>query len=259
MRNEPNLQRIFRLVSGFLICFIAVLSVGCGTLVHHKVERGDSLYSIGFYYGQDYRDIAQWNNIPTPYVLKPGQWLRVAPPDKEWWEGRKQHNNNKPSRFTNKNKKITRAVDKNSKNTAKSRSAMPGDFTDRANPVSRWAWPSKGKLLNPKKKFSERNKGIDIAGRQGQPIHATAAGKIVYSGNGLIGYGKLIIIKHNKSYLSAYAHNEKMLVKEGDIVKQNQQIAKMGQTPDQHVLLHFEIRKNGKPVDPLRLLARQSH
>lgn len=234
-----------------------VFSQGCGTLVHHKVEKGDSLYSIGFYYGQDYRDIAKWNNIPAPYVLVPGQWLRVAPPDPEWWEGRKQQNNNKPSNLRINNK-IAITGNKKNQYPAKPRLVTPEDFTDKTSPVRQWIWPSKGTLLDPGKKFSERNKGIDIAGKQGQPIHATAAGKIVYSGSGLIGYGKLIIIKHNKTYLSAYAHNEEMLVNEGDIVKQGQQIAKMGVTPEKHVLLHFEIRKNGKPVDPLRLLAQRS-
>ena len=240
---------------------------GCGTLVHHKVEKGDTLYSIGFYYGQDYRDIAQWNEISTPYALNPGQWLRVVPPEKEWWEGRKLQNNNKPLRSdsrSDKNKKKTTRIGNNKKqHPIKSRLVQTEDFTDQASPVRKWFWPTKsvtgkpikGDVINPKKKFSERNKGIDIRGKQGQPVLATADGKIVYSGSGLIGYGKLIIIKHNKTYLSAYAYNQAMLVKEGDIVKQGQRIAKMGLTPDKRVLLHFEIRKNGKPVDPLRLLA----
>jgi len=258
MEIGPNFNKLFRSILKIILVIYIVIAQGCGTLVHHKVERGDSLYSIGFYYGQDYRDIAQWNDIPAPYALHPGQWLRVAPPEKEWWEGRKQHKNNKPIRSDKNNKKVARVGNKNNKYPVKSRAVQAEDFTDKASPVRQWAWPSKGELLNPRKKFSERNKGIDIRGKQGQPIRATADGKIVYSGNGLIGYGKLIIIKHNKNYLSAYAHNEAMLVKEGEIVKQGQHIAKMGLTPDKRVLLHFEIRKNGKPVDPLRLLALKS-
>lgn len=258
MEIRSHFNKLFRLALNHTLVFIIVIVQGCGTLVHHKVEKGDSLYSIGFYYGQDYRDIAQWNDIPAPYILRPGQWLRVAPPEKEWWEGRKQHNNNKPTRPDKNNKKLARAENNKNKYSVKSKAVQTEDFTDKASPVRKWYWPSNGDLLDPQKKFSERNKGIDIRGKRGQPIRATAAGKVVYSGNGLIGYGKLIIIKHNKTYLSAYAHNEAMLVKEGDFVKQGQHIAKMGLTPDKRVLLHFEIRKNGKPVDPLRHLALKS-
>ena len=114
-----------------------------------------------------------------------------------------------------------------------------------------WIWPAKGKVLG---EFSESTKGIDIAGKAGQPVAASAAGKVVYSGAGLRGYGKLIIIKHNNTYLSAYAHNDKILVKEGQAVTKGQKIAEMGNTDTTEVKLHFEIRKNGKPVDPLKYL-----
>ncbi len=114
-----------------------------------------------------------------------------------------------------------------------------------------WIWPTKGKVLEG---FTESTKGIDIAGKQGQSVTASAAGKVVYSGAGLRGYGKLIIIKHNNTYLSAYAHNNKLLVKEGQTVAKGQQIAEMGNTDASLVKLHFEIRKNGKPVDPLKYL-----
>jgi lipoprotein NlpD len=114
-----------------------------------------------------------------------------------------------------------------------------------------WIWPTKGKILDG---FSEGTKGIDISGTLGQAVNASAAGKVVYSGGGLRGYGKLIIIKHNSTYLSAYAHNNKLLVKEGQAVSQGQKIAEMGSTDSSLVKLHFEIRKNGKPVDPLKHL-----
>lgn len=114
-----------------------------------------------------------------------------------------------------------------------------------------WMWPTKGKVLEG---FTESTKGIDIAGKPGQPVTASAAGKVVYSGAGLRGYGKLIIIKHNNTYLSAYAHNNKLLVKEGQTVDRGQQIAEMGNTDTNLIKLHFEIRKNGKPVDPLKYL-----
>jgi lipoprotein NlpD len=114
-----------------------------------------------------------------------------------------------------------------------------------------WIWPAKGRLLEG---FSEATKGIDIAGKAGEPVTASAGGKVVYSGAGLRGYGKLIIIKHNNTYLSAYAHNDKLLVKEGQTVVKGQKIGEMGSTDTDLVKLHFEIRKNGKPVDPLKHL-----
>jgi lipoprotein NlpD len=118
-----------------------------------------------------------------------------------------------------------------------------------------WIWPAKGKVLEG---FSESTKGIDIAGKPGQSVTASAGGKVVYSGAGLRGYGKLIIIKHNNTYLSAYAHNSKLLVKEGQTVTKGQKIAEMGNTDASLVKLHFEIRKNGKPVDPLKHLPEVS-
>ena len=114
-----------------------------------------------------------------------------------------------------------------------------------------WIWPAKGRLLEG---FSEGTKGIDIAGKAGEPVTASAGGKVVYSGSGLRGYGKLIIIKHNNTYLSAYAHNNKVLVKEGQTVVKGEKIGEMGSTDTGLVKLHFEIRKNGKPVDPLKHL-----
>ncbi|MEO7321002.1 MAG: peptidoglycan DD-metalloendopeptidase family protein [Nitrosospira sp.] len=114
-----------------------------------------------------------------------------------------------------------------------------------------WMWPTKGKVLE---RFTESTKGIDISGKPGQPVTASAAGKVVYSGAGLRGCGKLIIIKHNNTYLSAYAHNNKLLVKEGQTVARGQQIAEMGNSDTNLIKLHFEVRKNGKPVDPLKYL-----
>ena len=117
-----------------------------------------------------------------------------------------------------------------------------------------WTWPAKGQLIEP---YSRRgNKGLDIAGDLGQPVYAARGGRVVYSGSGLIGYGKLIIIKHNKSHLSAYAYNDRLLVKEGDNVTGGQRIAHMGRNNAKQVALHFEIRRNGKPVDPLRYLPK---
>jgi len=228
----------------------------CGSLVHHRVEKGDTLYSIGFYYGHDYQDIAKWNNIPAPYVINKGQWLIVAPPEKNNSKGKekkyvasKNEVSNKKSSFNNNFKRPV---------IEKSTSSV-GNKVVSSNPVTTWQWPTKGTVRNSDKNLSARKKGINIVGTRGQPIYATAAGKVVYSGNGLIGFGNLIIIKHNKTYLSAYGHNERMLVNEGDVVHQGQKIAQMGKAQDNLAQLHFEIRRNGKPVDPLRLLVSRSH
>jgi murein DD-endopeptidase MepM/ murein hydrolase activator NlpD len=121
---------------------------------------------------------------------------------------------------------------------------------NKAGPLSTWRWPAKGKIVTH---FSASNKGINIAGQAGEPIYAAAAGKVVYSGNGLRGYGNLIILKHNNLYLSAYAHNSNVLVKEGDWVRRGQKIAEMGDTGSDKVMLHFEIRRAGKSVNPTSL------
>lgn len=118
----------------------------------------------------------------------------------------------------------------------------------------RWSWPTEGRIVQTFLENDRSRQGIEISGSLGQPIHATEAGKIVYSGSGLIGYGQLIIIKHDKNYLSAYGHNRKILVKEGDEVTRGQRIAEMGRPPDGQPLLHFEIRRKGAPVNPLSLL-----
>jgi lipoprotein NlpD len=125
-------------------------------------------------------------------------------------------------------------------------------------PPQRWVWPTDGPLLRPFFPDNAGKKGIDIGGGLGQSVRAASEGKVVYSGSGLIGYGKLIIIKHNKTYLSAYAHNRRLLVKEGDYVRIGQRIAELGNTATEKPMLHFEIRRNGEPVDPLRYLPARS-
>lgn len=119
-----------------------------------------------------------------------------------------------------------------------------------------WKWPAKGSIIRKYSSSAPRKKGIGIAGKSGQAISAAASGKVVYSGNGLIGYGNLIIIKHNESFLSAYAHNKKVYVKEGQLVKRGEKIATMGKNENNRPMLHFEIRKNGKPVNPVSYLPK---
>ncbi|VAW54387.1 Murein hydrolase activator NlpD [hydrothermal vent metagenome] len=204
-----------------------------------KASKGDSLYKLSKRYGISVQRLAQLNQLKKPYVIQSGQTIFLKP-------------------LPASNNRTAVAVNTKTTNRTKAKTKV------QTQPVSskafnwpktiKWRRPAKGKVV---KKFSRRRndaKGIDIAGKQGDTIVASAAGKVVYSGNGLISYGNLIIIKHNRTYLSAYAYNRKLLVKEGDVVKSGQKIAEMGRKDKLSTRLHFEIRKNGKPVDPLKYL-----
>jgi len=185
------------------------------------VEKDETLYSIARKYRMSAKQLAQYNNITKPYLIKPGQKLKLSA----------------GNRIATVNKQKYAPPQRNDKSAAID-----------------WSWPIKGKLIKTFNKRLNDAKGIDIAGSLGNKIKAAASGKVVYSGNGLISYGNLIIIKHNDSYLSAYAHNRKLLVKEGQSVNAGQVIAELGQTGAENPRLHFEIRKNGKPVNPIRYL-----
>ena len=214
--------------------------VACGSHVQHRVQKGDTLYSIGFRYHQDYRDIARWNELRSPYILSEGQWLRVAPPVKEWWE----------DEFPDRARQIARTHVPNSSGAAKDRFVSKNNKNENRNTRTNtrlseeeveWSWPVRGKIkINTGKK-----KGLSFFGSEGQPVYSAADGKVVYSGDGLLGYGNLVIVKHNQTYLSAYAHNQTILVKEGEKVITGQQIASMGNTGTDRTTLYFEIRRHG--------------
>ncbi|MCK5262729.1 MAG: peptidoglycan DD-metalloendopeptidase family protein [Gammaproteobacteria bacterium] len=198
------------------------------------VRRGDTLYSLSRENDVSVARLAFINGLKKPYVINPGQTLRL--------KGKLDLSSRQA------NAKSTTRVTRPVISTA----ASPVE-TNRS--VS-WQWPVKGKLIGRFNKYKNDAKGIDIAGSEGKSVKAASSGKVVYSGNGLISYGNLVIIKHSRSYLSAYAHNKKLLVKEGETVKAGQKIAELGKTGAEKPKLHFEIRKNGKPVDPLRYLPR---
>lgn len=223
---------------------MALLLSGCGGHVYHIVEPGETLYSIGWVYDASYQDLARWNNISSPYTVHAGQRLRVIPPvGVEGAQLSSATKVNQPSEKVSTKSHVSSQVSSN-------RSA------DNINVD--WRWPTKGKVINYFSS-SKLNKGINIAGDLGQPIHAAASGKVVYSGTGLVGMGKLIIINHSTQYLSAYAHNDEILVKEGQQVKQGEMIARMGSSGTDRVMLHFEIRRDGKPVDPMSFLSSKAH
>jgi len=205
----------------------------------YVVKRGDTLYAIAFRHGLDYRVLGRWNGLSPPYTIYPGQKLRLSAP-------------RAMAQAEVREKAESRAA------RAKPAVAPAPEPVEQANDadeaVTRWLWPAEGEVITSFKQSG--GKGIDIAGTPGQPVRAAAGGRVVYSGGGLIGYGELIIIKHNKHYLSAYGHNEKLLVKQGDHVSGGQSIAEMGASGTDRVKLHFEIRRDGKPVDPIRYLPK---
>jgi lipoprotein NlpD len=233
----------------------------------YTVRPGETLYSIAWRANSDVRQIAKLNDISAPYNIYSGQKLFLVPKNKG--ESPKASSNKQLSKKQTKssNQTSTKVV----KNTvASSKKQAYGEKvtkkkivqnslpkTNFSQKIKSWRWPVKGKVIA---KFSSRvqgNKGIDIAGRRGTNIRSAAGGKVVYAGSALRGYGKLIIIKHNDDYLSAYAHNDKILVKEKQQIKPGDVIAKMGNTDAQQVMLHFEVRFRGKSVDPLKYLPKR--
>jgi len=222
---------------------------------YHTVLAGETLYAIAWEYGHDYRDLAQINHIEPPYRIYPGQ--KIALKGKFTVAKRSSFSAKKSEVQAEKAEKIAVAKLDNPKTPIAKIDATKPAVKSSVNKNQGWIWPVKGKLIKTFSKHEHTfNKGIDIAGTLGAPVFAAKEGKVVYSGGGLRGYGQLIIIKHNDTFLSAYAHNQQLLVKEGDSIVQGQKIAHMGQSDSDRVKLHFEIRKNGQPIDPLLLLAK---
>jgi len=218
----------------------------------HKVNAGDTLFSIAWRYGVDYKKLAEFNGIRPPYTIYPAQQIRV---------------NLRGANSQNKNLGNAGSAAKNSQGKGvpaeNNRSIKRSDVSPKstngsaAQGAPKWQWPSSGKLIALFQGDSGLNKGIDLSGKLGEPVLAAASGRVVYAGSGLSGYGKLLIIKHNDTFLSAYAHNDEISVKEGDFVKAGQRIADMGSSGTDRVKLHFEIRSEGSPVDPLKFLPKR--
>ncbi len=211
---------------------------------YYTVQRGDNLTRIGLDHGQAWRDLARWNNISNPDVIEVGQVVRVTPP------GSAVENTGV----------VVRPVAQSAPSAAQQNAAQANPPARAASapvlPVSEdiaFAWPANGNVIAG---FDEaKNKGLDIGGKAGDPVLAAADGQVVYAGAGLRGYGNLVILKHNNTYLTAYAHNQKLLVKEDQKVRKGDKIAEMGSSDADRVKLHFEVRKQGKPVDPAKFLA----
>lgn len=241
------------------VSLIVVLLSACGGQIYHVVERGETLYSIGWIYGYDYRQLAQWNGIEEPYYLSPGQRLRVAPPF-DYDAGvseRKATLPEKPAPVSGPQEAMPEVVDRSVTETASVSAPAPANPPIAKGPLV-WQWPTAGgEIIQTFSAKDPGRQGLDIAGQTGTHIIAAASGKVVYAGGGLARYGKLIIVKHNETFLSAYAHNDKLRVKENEEVEAGQLIAEMGSSGTQRSKLHFEIRRNGKPVDPLQYLPKR--
>lgn len=228
---------------------------------HYIVQRGDSLWSIAFRFGWDWRELAQVNNIPPPHVIHPGQRIRFTRHAQSHTATARPTPAPAPPASTSASV-VTTPVPIAPPLT---RPSVPAVTPPAANtPVksvarsaSGWAWPAGGAVIGLFSSNGSLNKGIDIAGELGQPVLAASDGTVVYAGSGLRGYGELVIIKHSDTYVSAYGHNRRLLVQEGQQVKAGQTIAEMGSTGTDRVKLHFEIRRQGKPVDPLQYLPKR--
>ena len=226
-------------------------SENAGKPGYYSVRPGDTLTKIALDHGQAWRDIAKWNGLENPNMIEVDQVLRVAPPLMEAAANRQTkpvmaQNQVPPSSATNSTPTPT-ATSAATSNTPSA--SPPANASDDG---MAFAWPHPGPVLAG---FDEaKNKGLDFAGKAGDPVLAAGDGKVVYAGSGLRGYGNLVILKHNNTYLTAYAHNQTLLVKEDQSVTKGQRIADMGSSDSDRVKLHFEIRKQGKPVDPAKLL-----
>lgn len=231
--NGDRLRRDMRRNLLFVAVFGLLLSA-CGPKTRwdytpqdeHVVRSGETLYAIAWRYGKDPGVLARWNGIADPSRIYPGQVLRLTPPPGMSASTAPRSQSTKPEELP----------------------AIPKQ------PSPNWIWPVAGKVVV---EFGDRpgtGTGLLIGGRLGEPVQAAAPGRVVYAGDGLIGYGKLIILKHNDTYLSAYGHNASLLVGEGETIEKGQRIATMGEGPGREPRLHFEIRQNGKPVNPRQYL-----
>ena len=225
------------------------------------VQRGDTLYRIATRYGLSPLDVAMWNRIPAPYTIYPGQRLRLTAPDARATAsaGGGTSTPRPPATTPATGGPATRPAGGTAPTTAGATSRPPATPPAQA-PVTSpfaWRWPAEGTIVSRYVAGDPTRQGIGIGGQSGAPVRAAADGVVVYSGAGLVGYGELVIIKHDDQWLSAYGHNRARLVNEGQRVKAGDQIAEMGRTGAARDMLHFEVRFNGRPLDPLQFLPKR--
>ena len=230
---------------------------------YYVVQGGDTLYSIAWKLGVNYRELASSNAIRSPYTIYKGQRLRVKPAANPSvakpvaLQPRPAVTASSAPATAPAATAVAKPVSKPAPKVAsKPTTAVPAKSTAQAYD-GKWVWPTRGRVLSRFQVSGTGKQGIDIGGHEDQPVKAAAHGRVVYAGSGLVGYGRLIIVKHNENLLSAYGHNNKLLVNEGEQVSAGQMIAKMGSSGTNRNELYFEIRKNGKPTDPLKYLPKQ--
>ena len=218
-----------------VLCLVVIIAA-CGSQSSwqdnpqtHIVRKGETLFSIAWRYGKTSQDIARWNRLGDGSLIYPGQVLKLTGPAAS----------------------VRRSTTSRPATTGRDSRPLPSIPSQ---PPPKWAWPTGGRINVNFGAKPGTGTGVLINGKLGQSIYAAASGRVVYAGGGLIGYGKLIIIKHNDTYLSAYGYNASLLVKEGEQIRKGQKIATMGEGPERKPRLHFEIRRNGKPVNPQRYL-----
>ena len=223
---------------------------------YYTVQPGDTLIRIGLEHGQSWKDIARWSNLSNPDLIEVGQVVRVVPPGAV----ESSSSGARPVASTSVQAVTLPPAGSSSASSTKPAATTPAATTSSSASTSGggdasglgFIWPASGPVIAG---FNEAtNKGVDIAGKAGDPVLAAADGRVVYAGSGLRGYGHLVILKHNNTYLTAYAHNQTLLVKEDQTVQKGQKIAEMGSSDTDRVKLHFEVRRQGKPVDPSRYL-----
>jgi lipoprotein NlpD len=233
MANDRDQRWIRISIRRVTIIIASLLIASCGSSGGyssrsdtHIVRKGETLFSIAFRYDKDPADVARWNDLGDGSLIFPGQIIRLTPTGGRPASSRSSSNTRKPKPLPE----------------------IP------AQPPPPWGWPTGGKVSVAFGGKPGTGTGILIDGKAGQAVLAAASGRVVYAGSGLIGYGQLIILKHNDTYLSAYGYNASLLVKESATIKKGQRIATMGEGPERKPRLHFEIRRNGKPVNPLQYL-----
>lgn len=286
--SEPSLLKIVRANKWrpirLFIILIALIMAACSSpppakvsdrqqpptrkILLHTVAPNETLYSIAWRYGLDFKALARHNGIGPPYTIYASQQLRLDVNDASMRRPPPSIASRTPApavaapssrpvtqRNTVANNNNSQANSRRSENqtSATTNSAPPALIRG----AIQWQWPVQGKVISGYSASGGLNKGIDISGKLGEPVIAAAGGHVVYAGSGLRGYGKLVIVKHNETYLSAYAHNRALKVKEGENVKAGQQIAELGSSGTDKEKLHFEIRRDGKPVNPLSYLPKR--
>jgi lipoprotein NlpD len=236
---------------------------------HHTVRRGETLYSVAWQHGLTVGELARQNRIHPPYTIYPGQQLRISAPTRAVAPIRIQPLPDRQAVQPERPKLAVKPAPGPVASPSPGPAPAPARKPAKQAPVAAkspapasggydgsWAWPTRGRVLRGFQPGGAGKKGIDIGGHHAQPVKAAAGGKVVYAGSGLVGYGRLIIVKHNENLLSAYGHNSKLLVAEGDLVNKGDNIAKMGNSGTNRTALYFEIRKDGKPVNPMHYLPR---